>query len=166
MQDIKICFNRRSLTVTRHPSLLRGGNSGGEILGPLGFLQISREDHSLCFSIPKYVKNVVNSWFVEANWPKEQIRSMNFFSPKLFLALTSPVMKYLTPVIVVILEGVGGVAWFPVSLAPISVSRGENLFYKCCWQYTELNKVLIRLVSHMNLDEVIEAVAFDFDCTS
>ena len=75
-------------------------------------------------------------------------------------------MKYLTAVKVVILEGVRGVDGFPVSLAPISISRGKKHFYKCCWQYTKLNKVLSHLIFHVNLDEVIEAVAFDFDCTS
>ena len=102
----------------------------------------------------------------DRTWPQKHDQSLKFFSLKLFLALISPAMKYLTPVKAVILEGVRGVDWFPVSLAPISVSRGKKHFYKCCWQYTKLNKVLSHLISHINLDEVIEAVAFDFDCTS
>ena len=91
---------------------------------------------------------------------------MTNFSPKLFLALTSSAMEKLTPVIVMILDGVEGVDRIPANLATISVIGGKSCFYNFCQKYTELNKVLSHLISQISLGAAIEAVAFDFDFTS
>ena len=75
-------------------------------------------------------------------------------------------MEKLTPVIVMILDGVEGVDRIPANLATISVIGGKSRFYNFCQKYTELNKVLSHLISQISLGAAIEAVAFDFDFTS
>ena len=118
MQDVKICFNRtcwaltRSFIVTGQPSLLRGGDSGGEILGPLGFLQISRGDHSWCFIIPKKCEKCCIFLIRGRDLTQRENSVIKIISLKLFLALTSPASKILTPVLVEIWGGVGGVTCF------------------------------------------------------
>ena len=57
---------------------------------------------------------------------------IKIISLKLFLALTSPASKILTPVIVEIWGGVGGVTCFLASLAPIRESGEKSFFYNFC----------------------------------
>ena len=50
-------------------------------------------------------------------------------------------MEKLTPVIVMILDGVEGVDRIPANLATIREIGGKSRFYNFCQKYTELNKV-------------------------
>ena len=152
--------------MARHPSQLAEGDSSDEILDSLNFLWNCRWPCSSVFLqalMVQIMRFVVYLW---SNLTPKVWSVINIFFAEAFLAVTCPEMKFLTQVIVVILEGVRGVDWFPVSLDSISMSRGKNYFYKSCQQYTDLNKVLSHPISHINLGATIEAVAFDFDCTS